>query len=279
MRIYVIGSGGARYVMMTQMRRTGGLVLEKDNQLIYIDPGPGALIYGRKYVNLRKVTALLVSHAHLDHSNDANLLIESMTDAGARKRGVLIGSQSVIEGTEDATPIITKYHRSMLERTVVAGDRTHVEWNNVRVVTYPMQHTDPTCIGFVLSLGEYRVGYISDTEFFEELITVFENMDLLIVCTLRPSGKRIRGHITTDDLIAIARGCKPRNILMTHFGRQMLQAGPRREAAKVQMSTGVRTIAAEDGMVLELTHEKNLIIAPGQKVKKDVTKGLEQFLQ
>ena len=77
---------------------------------------------------------------------------------------------------------------------------------------------------------------------------------------LRPEGAGLPGHLSTEDAIRIGKEAKPKLIVIQHFGMKMLQAGPAREAQKIQRETGIRTIAAEDGMhiSLEETDQKML---------------------
>ncbi len=56
--------------------------------------------------------------------------------------------------------------------------------------------------------------------------------------------------MSTDDAIRILDVVRPELAVMTHLGMSMLRQGPEKEAEKIQEVTGVRTIAAVDGMVL-----------------------------
>jgi hypothetical protein len=43
--IVFLGTGGGRFSMITQKRRTGGLRVISEKMNVHVDPGPGALIY------------------------------------------------------------------------------------------------------------------------------------------------------------------------------------------------------------------------------------------
>ena len=42
--IKFLGTAGARFAVMRQIRKTGGIWLSLDNTKILIDPGPGSLV-------------------------------------------------------------------------------------------------------------------------------------------------------------------------------------------------------------------------------------------
>ncbi|MEM2273721.1 MAG: MBL fold metallo-hydrolase, partial [Candidatus Bathyarchaeia archaeon] len=101
LELIFLGTGGGRFAMVTQRRRTGGirLISEQNKVNFHIDPGPGALVYSLGMgLDPQKIRAIFVSHSHLDHVNDAEPLIEAMSEGTTRKRGVLVASKSVLRG-------------------------------------------------------------------------------------------------------------------------------------------------------------------------------------
>ncbi|MFB6216464.1 MAG: MBL fold metallo-hydrolase, partial [Candidatus Aenigmatarchaeota archaeon] len=81
MKLKFLGTGGGRYVTGEQRRRTAGIVVQTEETQIHIDPGPGALVYAHEELDEPLDTdAVIVSHAHLDHSNDAEAMIEVMAE-------------------------------------------------------------------------------------------------------------------------------------------------------------------------------------------------------
>ena len=111
MRITFLGTGGARFVTIMQIRATGGWILWLDGEMIHVDPGPGALVRAKQYgVNLRKLTGIVISHAHPDHTTDAQVVLEAMTEGALKKKGVVIGNELVYKGSEEFIPDFSKYH-------------------------------------------------------------------------------------------------------------------------------------------------------------------------
>lgn len=89
---------GVDFAAITQKKMTGGFRIDDINGKNYhVDPGPGALIRSYQFgCNPRKLDGLFVSHAHTDHYNDAEILIESITGGMIKNRGIISGSLSVI---------------------------------------------------------------------------------------------------------------------------------------------------------------------------------------
>ena len=61
--------------------------------------------------------------------------------------------------------------------------------------------------------------------------------------------------MTTDDAVKILEEAKPEMAVLTHFGMEMIFRGPSREAKLIRSRTGVPTIAAVDGMRIEVGEE------------------------
>ena len=252
--IVLLGTGGGRFVTMTQKRRTAGMRLLIDGVNVHVDPGPGALVYSIfERLDPQRLDAVLVSHCHPDHYTDAEVLVEAMARGMTRRHGTLLAGKSVISGSDACGPSISKYHQHMTENTIEALPGMKLRLGSVDVLVTEARHTDPEAVGFrfeVPGLGAFA--YTSDTEYFEGIGKYYGRVRLLILCVMRPAGKPWKGHMTTDDAIKIVEETRPEQALLTHLGMKMLAAGPEREATLIQERTGVPTVAARDGMRITL---------------------------
>lgn len=78
--ITFLGTAGARFVVARQFLASGGAWLSLGNTQILLDPGPGSLVQAtRRKLDPTKLEAIILSHRHLDHSGDINIMIEAMT--------------------------------------------------------------------------------------------------------------------------------------------------------------------------------------------------------
>ncbi|MCX8175710.1 MAG: MBL fold metallo-hydrolase [Candidatus Bathyarchaeota archaeon] len=268
MELVFLGTGGGRFSIITQQRRTGGLriISKKEKLNIHIDPGPGALIYslmGR--LDPKKINMILVSHAHPDHYTDGEVLIEAMTLGAFKKAGCLVCAKSVTSGNDVCGPAISKYHKNLPEEVVELKDKEKHEYLEVEVEAVKAVHYDPDTVGFKLRFPSGKtIGYTSDTEYFEDLGKRYANTDVLILCTMRPQKSPLKWHMSVDDAVRIVDEAKPKKAIITHFGMKMIvNSNPDNEAKHIEKQTGIPTIAAYDGMHLEFEVEK--------EKKKDLT--------
>jgi ribonuclease BN (tRNA processing enzyme) len=59
-------------------------------------------------------------------------------------------------------------------------------------------------------------------------------------------------HLSLDDVRVLLKETRAKTIVLTHFGMRMLQAKPWEIAERLSEETGVKVIAARDGMTLEI---------------------------
>ncbi|MEM1562585.1 MAG: MBL fold metallo-hydrolase [Candidatus Bathyarchaeia archaeon] len=268
LELIFLGTGGGRFATITQKRRTGGirLISEQDKVNIHIDPGPGALIYSLEMgLDPQKIRAIFVSHSHIDHANDAEPLIEAMSEGTVRKRGILVASKSVLRGNDICESSISKYHQAMPEKVIEASVGSSFEVDGLEVSVCRAVHSDPDTVGFRFNVKDFgSFAYMPDSEYFSGASNFYSGLRLIILSVLRPSGQPWEGHMTTDDAIKIIEEVRPEMAIITHFGMQMIYKGPEREAELIEKKTGVPTKAAFDGMRVLLSKE----IIVGRRVGK-----------
>jgi phosphoribosyl 1,2-cyclic phosphodiesterase len=107
-------------------------------------------------------------------------------------------------------------------------------------------------VGFKIEYDNFTISYTSDTEYFPELHQHHDCADVLIASVIRAGSERIRGHMSVDDFEALVKEVSPKMAIMTHLGMKFIMEHPEREANRVTQNTGVKTIAARDGMRIDL---------------------------
>jgi ribonuclease BN (tRNA processing enzyme) len=248
--ITFLGTGGGRFVILSQQRYSGGLWLELEEATLILDPGPGALIRALQFgKNPEKLDGILVSHNHIDHQNDAGLMIEAMTGGMRHKRGVLALNNKTIS-------YISEYHREFIDLIVASPGRSF-KINNLEIEALPTaKHVD--AVGFKFHSKEGTVTCTSDTAYSEDNIKHYKGSDILIMNTIVPATREIESHLNTKTAAYIVEKAKPKLAIMQHFGRTMLMYGPEKEAKWIQDRTGIRTLAAADGMTINLPELKEI---------------------
>jgi phosphoribosyl 1,2-cyclic phosphodiesterase len=257
LKIIFLGTGGGRFATITQEHRTGGFRVLSDRLNMHVDPGPGALVYSLEMgLNPQKINTILVSHSHLDHTNDAGILVESMTNGGRSKRGILVAARSVLYGNIKCDPSISNYHKGLPKRVIEAKLGKSFKIGNMSVRPVRAIHADPDTIGFrfrTLKNGDF--GYLPDSEYFNDIGEIMSGVRLLILSVLRPSGKHWKGHMSTDEAAKVVEEVQPELAVLTHFGMLMILNDPDNEAAIIQKETGILTVAAKDGMKISYDKE------------------------
>lgn len=253
MKINFLGSGGGRFATISQRRMTGGFRIDGINGKNYhFDPGPGALVRSFQFGLVPgSLDGVFVSHAHTDHYTDAEILIEAMTRGMTKEKGVIVGNKSVIEGYENWGPCISNYHKSNSQNYMIEPGVSRIVDDMVVTGTKAI-HGDPTTTGFNINTGDLVISYTSDTNYFEDLSFYHEDADILIASVIRPGTSSIRGHMCTSEFIDLVKEVKPQLAIMTHFGFKMLNSNPIKEARIVNKKTGIKTLAATDGLSIDI---------------------------
>src|SRR5207302_10869682 len=115
-----------------QLAASGGLYLEDGNSRLAMDPGPGAVVqYAKRKVDLAKLDGILLSHRHLDHCGDVNVLIEAMTEGGFRPRGTLLCPSDAL----DEDPVVLRYLRAFPNEVVRLEPETEYRVGSVTFTT------------------------------------------------------------------------------------------------------------------------------------------------
>jgi phosphoribosyl 1,2-cyclic phosphodiesterase len=242
------GTGGARFVVTTQARSTGGLLLHYKNTNLYIDPGPGALVRihsAKERFNLGHLDGIILTHKHLDHSNDVNIMIEAMTEGGFKKRGTLFCPEDAIHDD----PVVRKYAVQYLDKVEILKEGQSYTVKDIAFTT-PVRHIHPVeTYGLVFHLHK-TVALIADTRFFEQL-PEFYRCDYVIANVLRTKPIEQHdtiAHLSIEDFAHIVTEIKPEIAIMTHFGLSMIREKPYLLAERLKEETGIEIVAAYDGM-------------------------------
>ena len=253
MKLTFLGSGGGRFATISQKRMSGGFRIDDFGGKNYqIDPGPGSLVRSYQFgVNPTKLDGIFISHSHTDHYNDAEILIEAMTRGMTKNHGIIMGSRTIFENYQRWGPAISSYHKSNSKNLIMTPNKI-ARFPSFTIKGAATKHGDPTGVGFQIENNGFKISYTADTEYFEELAKYHKNADILIGSVLRPGHKSIRGHMCTNDFIDLVEKVKPRLAIITHFGFKMIAANPVEEAIRVSKKTGVRTLAAFDGMRVDV---------------------------
>jgi phosphoribosyl 1,2-cyclic phosphodiesterase len=245
MKLTFMGTAGARFMVAKQLAASGGLYIEEGGTRISLDPGPGAIVqYAKRKVDLTKLDAIVISHRHLDHSNDVNVMIEAMTDGGFRHRGRLFCPSDALDGD----PVVLKYIRQFPQEIVALEPETEYTVGEVTFTTTPRHVHQVETYGF--RFGD-RLGWVTDSAYYDG-IAEQHKAEVMVIHLVLMECRPGLPHLCLDDAERIIREAKPRLAILTHYGMTVWRAHPWELAADLTQRIGTEVKAARDGMSLEL---------------------------
>ena len=246
--IKFLGTAGARFVTISQMRASGGIWVSYEWTSILIGPGPGSLVKCLKAkLDPAGLDAIIVTHAHIDHCNDLNIMIEAMTHGGSQKRGSvflpadMLSTQSILLDYFRELPLaVTSFKEKGLYKIEAVDFETPVKHIHL-VETY----------GLKFIFGKKSVSLIVDTKYFDGLIECYK-ADILIINTVFIEPVPTANHLSLREAAQMISRINPQEAYLTHFGRDIIKNNPDTLAADISRQSGIKIIAAKDGMEISL---------------------------
>ena len=246
--ITFLGTAGARFVVAHQFLASGGAWLSFGNTQILLDPGPGSLVQATKRrFDPSKLDAIILSHKHLDHSGDINIMIEAMANGGRNRRGTVFTPADAL----DQDPVILSYLLAYPKKIEILTEGACYKVNDISFET-PVRHRHGVeTYGFIFRTPRHTLSWITDTKYFDALPRYYVG-ELLIINVVMLSPKAPVDHLSLPEATEIIKQVKPKKAILTHFGMTMWRAKPWELAQKLTEETGISVIAARDGMRFDL---------------------------
>jgi phosphoribosyl 1,2-cyclic phosphodiesterase len=245
-----LGTAGARFAVTRQIRSSGGIWVSLDNTNLLIDPGPGSLVRclsSRPKLNPINLDGIYLSHRHIDHSNDINIMIEAMTNGGHKKKGILFAPSDAI----DDDPVVLTHFQNHLERIIILREKERYNLKSLSFET-PIQHVhDVETYGAKFFGSDITISYIADSKYFDGLESFYE-ADVLVLNVVLLKTKEWINHLSVPDAEKIISIIRPKYSILTHFGMTMIQAKPWEIAKQLSKKTETKVIAASDGLNFSL---------------------------
>lgn len=241
-------------MMAKQLRSSAGTFLRIGGKSLVLDPGPGTLVRlakARPAIDVTKLDGIILSHVHIDHSNDVNVLIDAMTAGGLEKRGVVFAPASCLEGDE---AVVLRYLRGFPKALVILEAETDYELGGLSFTTSKAHDHGTETYGVSFDRDGVKVSFMVDTQFFPELVTSYHGSDILVMNVVREKPHKSGSvlHLCVGDVRELLGQIRPRTAVLTHFGMTMIRAKPWVVAQRLADELGLDVRAASDGMTLEL---------------------------
>ncbi len=227
-----------------------GFYIKYNDLELVVDPGINILERAQKIgINLSRANTLFISHAHIDHNNDANLVAEMVAYRENANLRLLMSQNSVNEKT------MKRYHMSLNnnkdgENLVIIDNIKEIDLENgIKLKPIKVLHNIEGSFGFVLDLGKIKIGYTADTGFYKtyktleseysvrdiknkkeiegpgdfntEIIKDFKNVDVLVFnlhdLEFRKNTAHNIYHSTVADAIEVLSDSKVKLCIFDHF--------------------------------------------------------------
>jgi phosphoribosyl 1,2-cyclic phosphodiesterase len=244
-KLTFMGTAGARFMVAKQVAASGGLFIEDEGTKLSLDPGPGAIVqYAQRGVDLTTLDAIVLSHRHLDHTGDVNVMLEAMTDGGFQHRGQLFCPSDAL----DDDPVVLKYVRRFPREIVRLEPETTYSVNGVSFTTSGRHVHQSETYGF--RFGD-TLGWVTDSGYYEGIAEQHKARVMVIHTVLRDCIPTLP-HLCIADAERIIRDAKPKIAFLTHYGMTVWRANPEELAADLSQRTGADVRAAKDGLAIDL---------------------------
>jgi ribonuclease BN (tRNA processing enzyme) len=246
--ITFLGTGGARIMVANQILASGGMWLNLGGTELLVDPGPGAIVQSTKRkLRAEKLAAIILSHRHLDHSGDMNIMVEAMTQGGLKPHGRIFLPTDAL----NSEPVVYSYLWKYLEGIEYLKEGGSYSIGGVTFST-PIRHLHPVeTYGIIFQTERYGFSYIADTRYFDGLLQNYGG-EMLIINVVFTEARPGIDHLSVADAGRIISALKPKVAILTHFGMAVWRARPWEIAERLSQETGVKVVSARDGMRFDL---------------------------
>lgn len=248
-----IGTSGGRFSMIRQLRSTGGLWFRYGGVQGVIDPGPGSLAHicaAHPALEIASADVVMLTHKHIDHSTDVNVVVEGITHGGFDPRGILVAPDDALRGSD---PVVLKYTQKRILKTKIPEEGGTIDLGSgVAVEPVIHLHHGVDCFGYIFRKeGLNCWGLISDSRMMPYFRQRYSSCAFLSINATFPEKKPRLDHISIAEARELLSKIHPKTAVLTHLGA-MLTSGECAGCLKDLDTPETKVVPATDGMVVDL---------------------------
>jgi ribonuclease BN (tRNA processing enzyme) len=194
MRLTFLGTGSA----MPFGRAQSGTLLEADGRALLVDCGSGVLdALSRTEVGYEGVEAVLLTHHHLDHVSDLDVLLKARWLAGE--------TSLTIAGPPGTAALVTdllgvhEYMQDRMELTLVDIEEPAIDLAGFDIERFETRHS-MQCFAYRVGHGETTVTLSGDSEAVPELVEFADGSALFVHDCSFPDDVDVSNHPTPSSL-------------------------------------------------------------------------------
>ncbi len=250
MKLTVLGSG----TILSKERSTAAFLLENGSSKMLIDFGLGNLRQLQKVVDPLEIFSLFLTHLHPDHSLDLVSLLAFKKHSKIFKQGIekrqfhLFGPSGVKEFYASIVKAFPFIERLDFDVSIKELSLSKIDFFGFNVKSRPVRHSVPALAYRIEHCGK-SVVFSGDTRYCEEIKSISENADLLVLECSLPDKMQGFEHLTPKECSLIVAQAKPKKVLLTHFYPMV---NPLKAKREVEKAFSGEVIVAEDLMELKI---------------------------
>jgi len=228
---------------------TPSAFIETEKEYVVLDAGYGVYKIN-DYIDGSKPAYMFISHMHLDHICGLHTLIKLKFKQGLtifypkkmKKYMEMFVAHPFTAAPKDL------FYKTKLVPLDEGGHAAPFEFT-----CRQLEHIDAT-YGYRMNLEGKIVAYCSDTAICKNDLLLAKNSDLLIhECSFTHKKQSAWGHTSPEEAGELAQEAKTKRLILTHFsGNGFINMAMRKKAEKTAKKYFQNSIAAEDGMEIEI---------------------------
>jgi len=264
-----------------------GFYIKYNDLELMVDPGVNVLERTQRIgVNISKTNTLFISHAHTDHKNDTNVVSEMVAYQESPKLKILMSEKSLEEGAMSNYHI--QLHDKEKDNLIILKNNVDIDINSsTSIKPIEVKHSIDGSFGFILSVGDMKIGYTADTGFYKtyktkdgefetskvtdkneiegpgeidhKLVKFFSDVDILIFnlhgVSFRKHTAHNLYHTTVKSAVDVLKGSNVKTCIFDHFNSTGCLGREFSEEVNdyIKQDTGKDTrMVGLDGLVIKL---------------------------
>jgi ribonuclease BN (tRNA processing enzyme) len=244
MEITILGSGTCE--PNPNRAQSGFAVRLEDDQQLLFDSGSGTFQrLTQAGIDFRQMEYLFYSHAHADHTTDliAFLFATNCAPQNTREKSLHIvgpkGFRKFLKLLIKAFPTLEPDSYEILVHQVGSS---RLRGPNFVIRTKPMSHGDIAAVGYRLEYNHKILVYSGDTGYCDNIVTLAQNADILILECSLPDEYAIEMHLSPGSAGKIAQLANAKQLILTHLypiteQYPMLEQCKKEYSGEVQIAT------------------------------------------